>query len=367
MRSGHTVRTCLTDSAQKFVTPALFEALTSEPCLIDAFEEPERGRMAHIDWAKWADVLVIAPATANTIAKLAYGVADDMLSTVAVASSAPLVVAPAMNPAMYGSESNQAALKILATKAVSIVEPIDGDVACGDHGQGKLATIAEIAKAVEVVLTRKQSLKGKRVLITSGPTQEPIDDVRFLTNKSSGKMGAAIARAALLMGAEVVVIAGPSSAAYPLSANVVRVRTAEEMLTQALHFAPTADLIIGAAAVADYRPEVKVAGKLRRKEATMSLQLVANPDVIAEVAKKNRSKKIIGFAAEPSTDLSEAQAKLARKGLHAIAVNDVSNHTIGFDSEENELQLIFASGETSQSGHQSKLGCALWLLESVSD
>jgi phosphopantothenoylcysteine decarboxylase/phosphopantothenate--cysteine ligase len=200
------------------------------------------------------------------------------------------------------------------------------------------------------------------VLITSGPTQEPIDDVRFLTNRSSGKMGAALARAALLMGAQVTVIAGPSKTSYPVDATVIYVRTADEMLQACLQQTPH-DLFIGAAAVADYRPANRIQGKLRREATKMSLELEANPDVIAEVAHRFPDMMVVGFAAEPSTDLTTATGKIAKKGIRAIAVNDVSNSAIGFDSSQNELTLLWNDGRSELSGRRTKLGCALWLLE----
>lgn len=367
MRSGATVRVCLTDAAQKFVSPALFEALTGQPCLIDTFEEPERGRMAHIDWARQADLVVVAPATANTVNKLAHGIGDDMLTTVVLASTRPLVVAPAMNPAMYENETTQDALRTLAARGVTIVEPTEGDVACGERGQGKLASIPAIVDAVLGVVAQAQSLGGKTVLITSGPTQEPIDAVRFVSNRSSGKMGAALARAALLMGAErVVVIAGPSSATYPSDAEVVRVRTAEEMLRAGLHHAPEADLIIGAAAVADYRPESPASGKVRRSSEPVEMRLVPNPDIIASLAQAAPKATVIGFAAEPDAAVDVAKAKVARKGLAAIAANDVSQDGIGFDADDNALRLVWADGRQVASGRMSKLQCAKWLLEQVS-
>ena len=372
MRHGATVRVCLTDSAQRFVTRDLFEALTGQPCLQDTFEEPVPGRMAHIDWARAADAIVVAPATANTVARLAWGLGEDMLTTLALASPAPLVVAPAMNPQMYASEPTREAMAKLRERAAIVVEPTEGDVACGEHGQGKLASISEIVDAVVAVLARSRRLVGKRVLITSGPTQEPIDDVRFISNRSSGKMGAALARAALLMGAEVTVVTGPVHAPLPLAAKVVRVRTAEEMERAVLREVPGQDLVIGAAAVADYRPAKTHAGKLRRLDEPLVLDLVPNPDIIGAAAREGRAAPdgnatlVIGFAAEPDASLETALEKVKRKGLAAIAVNDVSDAAIGFDSDQNELRLVFADGRpVISSGRLSKLKCAFWLLEQV--
>ncbi len=364
MRAGFTVRVCLTDAAQKFVQPALFEALTGQPCLIDTFEEPTPGRMAHIDWARQADAIVVAPATANTLNKLAQGLGEDMLTTIALATTKPLVVAPAMNPQMYANEATQTSLRVLTEKGAFVVEPAEGDVACGENGQGKLASIGAILAAVQSVVGRSAVLKGMRVLITSGPTQEPIDDVRFLSNRSSGKMGAALARAALLLGADVCVVSGPVNATYPLQASVQKVTTALEMLEAATAF-ERPDIIIGAAAVADYRPALTQKGKLRRSAENLQIELTPNPDIIAELVRKYPAAKVIGFAAEPDSSLAEATSKVARKGLFAIAVNDVSRSDIGFDADSNELTLVFADGRTEHSGRMAKLQCALWLLERV--
>lgn len=365
MRNGFTVRVCLTDSAQKFVQPALFEALTGNPCLIEAFEEPERGRMAHIDWARQADIIIIAPATANTINKIAQGIADDMLSTITLATTKPIVIAPAMNPQMYANEVTQQSLEELEARGAYIVEPEEGDVACGENGQGKLASISSIIFTVNEVATTSKLLKGKKILITSGPTQEPIDDVRFITNRSSGKMGVALAKAALLMGAEVTMIAGPQEARIPLQLTVFRVKTALEMLEAMKGQAPQHDWIIGAAAVADYRLENPSPGKLRRSESSLQINLVPNPDIIAEAARLAPNAKVIGFAAEPSTDLSIAKEKIRKKSLFAIAANDVGNTEIGFDSSANAIDLIFADGNILNSGVRSKFQCAVWLLESI--
>jgi len=366
MRAGHTVRVCLTDAAQRFVTPLLFETLTGEPCLTDTFEEPVAGRMAHIDWARWADAIVVAPASANTIDRLANGIAEDMLTTIALATDAPWVIAPAMNPSMYASEPVRRAMALLESRAARIVEPQEGDVVAGEHGAGKLAANAEIAAAVAEIAALRQTLIGKRVLITSGPTQEPIDSVRYLSNRSSGKMGAALARAARLMGGTPIVVAGPQEAPLPYGTEVIRVQTALQMRDAALSVS-NPDLIIGAAAVADYRVENPAEGKIRRNDQTLSLNLVPNPDIIAELARRNPNARTIAFAAEPGEDDAYAREKMARKGVFAIAANDVSRSDIGFGSDFNEIRLLFADGRTQSSGRQSKLASAAWLLAAVTN
>lgn len=364
MRNGHIVRVCLTDAAEQFVTRALFEALTGQPCLENVFVEPERGRMAHIDWARWADLVMVAPATANTLAKIAFGLGDDMLTTLVLAYERPVLLAPAMNPSMYANETTQEALRRVEARGCWVVEPTEGDVACGENGQGKLASIAAIVEAANEALALGQKLEGKRVVITSGPTHEAIDDVRFITNRSSGKMGVAMARVALWMGAEVTLITGPTAEPVPLRAQTLRVKTAAEMHDAALAEAGNADLFIGAAAVADYRPATKVHGKLRRTGDGMNLELVPNPDIIAAVAQASKGR-VIGFAAEPTADLAIAQEKLVRKGLFAIAHNDVSQPGIGFEGDQNALTLLFADGRTETSGVRSKVDCAAWLLNLV--
>ncbi len=367
MRAGCEVRVCLTDAAQNFVQPALFEALTGQPCLQDVFEEPVRGRMAHIDWARQADLILIAPATANTLAKLAHGEGEDMLTTLALAATGPMVVAPAMNPAMYTHPATQGSMQSLKARGVHFVEPVEGDVACGENGQGKLAANSQIVQETLLILHRAENLKGQTVLITSGPTEEPIDDVRFLTNRSSGKMGMAVARAAKLMGAEVILISGPTNLPTPTDFRVIPVRTAEEMRSAALGEIRHAHLVIGVAAVADYRPAERVQGKIRRSDKEMALKLVPNPDIIAELAQAHPEKKVVAFAAEPTSDPEVARAKMLRKGVHAIAMNDVSRADIGFGADENELKLLFSDGKSVESGKQSKLGCALWLLEKLTE
>lgn len=367
MRAGHTVRVCLTDAAQNFVSAVLFETLTGQPCLVDTFEEPTVGRMAHIDWARQADLVLIAPATANTINKIAHGLSDDMLSTIALVTTRPMVIAPAMNPQMFLNETVRSSLATLVSRGATIVEPTEGDVACGENGQGKLASIATIAAAVEEVLFSSTLLAGKKVLITSGPTQEPIDSVRYISNRSSGKMGSSVARAALQMGAEVTVVAGPQDEPLPLGATHKSVLTALQMHDEALRLAPQFDLIIGVAAVADYRIANPSEGKIRRSKESLNLELVANPDIIASIASAVPGTTVVGFAAEPTNDVSIATAKIAKKGLFAIAANDISNQDTTFGSDRNSLKLIFADGTVRESGLLSKFQCALWLLTEISD
>lgn len=361
IRSGHTVRALLTRSAAEFVSPALFEALTGQPCLVDTFEEPVRGRMAHIDWARWAEAIVLAPATADSLVRLAEGRAEDMLGTTLLASTAPWVVAPAMNPQMFASAPVRSALAAVRARAATVVEPTEGDVACGENGQGKLASVAAIVEAVASVLVRSRLWDGAKVLVTSGPTQEPLDDVRYLGNRSSGKMGSAVARAALLMGAEVTVVAGPQTEPLPLGARVMRVSTAIEMCDAALVEAQGSALVVGAAAVADYRPAHPSPGK-RKRNGPWNLELVENPDVIASLAAAVPGAVKVAFAAEVGDGIAEARRKLRAKGVDAVALNDVSAEGRGMGTDTNELTWVTESAE-EKSGLMSKLACAVWLLE----
>ncbi len=366
MRAGCDVHVCLTDAAQKFVTPILFETLTGNPCLTDTFTEPVPGRMAHIDLARKADLVVIAPGSANTISRLAQGVAEDMLTTLVLAYRGEVVIAPAMNPSMLANQATQASISTLIQRGVFFVDPIEGDVVAGETGPGKLAPITDITHQVLALLATSDGLRGQKVLITSGPTQEAIDDIRFLSNRSSGKMGAALARAALLMGAEVTIVTGPTAVLMPIDARVIRVRSAEEMLFAAVHNLEGQDWVVGAAAVADYRPANPVKGKMRRSNERLTLELVPNPDIIAELVRLSTAKqKVIGFAAEPDAGLETAKEKVVRKGLHAIAVNDVSRSDIGFEADSNEVTLVLNNGETVKSGMKTKFGVALFLWEEL--
>ncbi|MCG9895221.1 MAG: bifunctional phosphopantothenoylcysteine decarboxylase/phosphopantothenate--cysteine ligase CoaBC [Fimbriimonadaceae bacterium] len=367
MREGHEVRVLLTRSAAKFVTSALFEALTGQPCLVDAFEEPERGRMAHIDWARWADLVLVAPATAHAVNALAQGRGEDMLTTLALAAECPLIVAPAMNPSMWSHETTRESMTALQSRAAWVVEPGEGEVACGEEGQGKLASIPEILAAVRTVLGVRRLWQGRRVLLTSGPTEEPWDDVRRLTNRSSGRMGSALARAALWMGAEVTVIAGPQRAPLPAQARVVRVTTAQEMLEAGLSLVPEADVVFGVAAVADYRPAERVEGKIRRSGEELNLRLVPNPDVIAALRQAAPHAKVVAFAAEPDDGLEAARQKMIRKGVDALAVNNVGDSTIGFESASNRLTLLLPDADPMDSGFASKAACSVWMLERLAE
>lgn len=341
MRAGHSVYPVLTRSAAEFIQPVLLESLTGNPCLVGVFDEPERGRMAHIDLARQADLLLVVPATANLIGHFAHGTSDDMLTTLALAFDGPVCIAPAMNPSMLSNPEVQKNLERVQERGIWVVPPEAGLVACGEEGSGKLASNASIVEAAEQILSVRSRLTGKKVLITSGPTHEPIDGVRFIGNRSSGKMGCSVARAALLFGADVTVVSGPVSVAYPARAKVIQVETAQEMMEASKAASGDADWIVGVAAVADYRTETRNEGKIRSGSSNLVLKLVANPDIISELARTaGNNCKVVAFAAEHGGGVDEVQEKMSRKGVAAIVLNDVSRADIGFESDANEVQVV---------------------------
>lgn len=342
-KRGLDVMCVMTRHATEFIGAVTLRALTGYPVALDDFENPS-APMRHLNLAQSCDVFAVVPATANVVAKLAWGVADDLLTTTAVATKAPLVVAPAMNTAMWQSEQNQKALRILKERGVAIVEPASGYLACGETGEGKLATLDVIADAIEGQLAVSEELTGKTALITSGPTREKIDDVRYLSNESSGAMGFALARQAKRRGARVIVVSGPTALYPPRGVEVYPVTTAEEMLEVGRRFLPETDILIGAAAVADYRLAQPLEGKHKKDGSPLVLNLVENPDVIAMLSKELKAARpaavSVGFAAEYENLIENARAKLIKKHLDFVVANDISRKDIGFNTENNEVSII---------------------------
>lgn len=365
MRSGHTVRVVMTRAATRLISPATFAALTGNPVVVDVFDEPEPGQIAHIRLAQDSDLLLIAPATAHTIARLALGLADDMLTTIALATRAPILIAPAMNPAMWTHPATQAHVQTLQARGVEFIDPTYGVMACGDEGWGKIADTPVIVQAVQQRLQRAHDLKGVRVLITAGPTYEPIDPVRFVGNRSSGKMGYAVAEAALARGAEVTLISGPTALTPPAGAKVVRVQTAQQMFDAVQAAFDACDVFIATAAVADYRPERALPAKRKRNTQRWTLRMVANPDILGTVAQRKGNRIVVGFAAETDKALQHAQEKLLHKNLDLIAVNDVLEPGSGFEVDTNRLTLIYADGHIEPLPLMSKRACAEKLIEAV--
>jgi phosphopantothenoylcysteine decarboxylase/phosphopantothenate--cysteine ligase len=365
MRQGASVHVVMTVHATRFVLPATFAALTGNPVTIDAFDEPEEGQIAHIRLAQDSDLILIAPATAHTIAKLAHGLADDMLSTLVLASRAPVMIAPAMNPSMWDHPATQTNVQLLQQRGVEFIPPAYGIMACGDEGLGRLADPQQIAQFALNPIHRKQEMTGWHVLITAGPTYEPIDPVRFMGNRSSGKMGYALAEAAHLRGAEVRLISGPTSLPEPPGVQTIRVQTARQMDEAVQAHFDWCYLLIAAAAVADYRPERSLPAKHKRQSKSWTLQLVPNPDIVAGVAARKGNRIVVGFAAETDKMLEHAVQKLKKKGLDLIVANDVSKSDRGFEVDTNELTLLAADGETEHVPLMSKREAADKILDFV--
>ena len=349
-KSDYEVKIVMTPHATQFIGPATFRALTGHEVALDLFEDPSQP-IHHISLAQEPDCFVIAPATANVIAKIAQGVADDLLTTTAVAYKGPMVVAPAMNDAMLRDETTQENLDILRTRGIRIVEPESGYLACGDEGTGRLADIAHIKDAVDEEFSHSVDLTGKHVIITAGPTREPIDAVSFISNRSSGKMGYALAYEALARGAEVTLISGPTQLRAPEDAQVISITTAQEMYDAVLEVADQANMVICSAAVSDFSPVAPYQRKLKKRNsddpgALENLVLKENPDILASVGALRTTGElplnplIIGFAAETENVVDNARAKLISKGVDYIVANNVSKSDIGFDSEHNEVRIV---------------------------
>jgi phosphopantothenoylcysteine decarboxylase/phosphopantothenate--cysteine ligase len=346
---GIRVQVVMTQAAQEFVRPLTFAALSGEKVITDMFggnsaESPANIESAveHIAVAQAIDALVVAPATADVLARFAQGIANDFLTTLYLATAAPVVVAPAMNVNMWNHPATQANLEILRKRGVHVVEPGEGYLACGMTGPGRLAENEAIVAAVMQALGTSQELAGETVLITAGPTREKIDPVRYLTNRSSGRMGYALAEAALRRGARVLLVSGPTALTPPGGAELTPVESAEQMRQAVLQRLPEATIVIKTAAVADYRPKQAAEQKIKRKGA-MSLDLEPTGDILAEISRKKGTQIVVGFAAETENVLENARKKLAAKALDAIVVNDVSREGVGFDSDRSAVTIITQS------------------------
>jgi phosphopantothenoylcysteine decarboxylase/phosphopantothenate--cysteine ligase len=346
---GIRVQVVMTRAAREFVRPLTFAALSGEKVITDMFgsesgTEPANVESAieHIAIAQSIDALLVAPATADLLARFAQGIASDFLSALYLATTAPVVVAPAMNVNMWNHAATQANVAVLRHRGVRIVEPGEGYLACGMTGAGRLAENETIVAAVMEALGASQDLAGETVLVTAGPTREKIDPVRYLTNRSSGRMGYAIAEAALRRGARVLLVSGPTALAAPGAAELTLVETAEEMMKAVARLLPESTVVIKTAAVADFRPKAASEQKIKRK-GEMTLELEPTADILAEVARRKTSQIVVGFAAETENVLENARKKLASKSLDAIVVNDVSREGVGFDSDRNAVTIISRS------------------------
>ena len=366
---GIRVQVVMTRAAQEFVRPLTFAALSGEKVITGMFS-PSEGNEANIDSAiehiavaQSIDVLVVAPATADVLAHFAQGIASDFLTTLYLATTAPVVVAPAMNVNMWNHAATQANLEILRQRGVRIVEPGSGYLACGMTGTGRLAENEAVVAAVLEALGAAQDLSGETVLITAGPTREKIDPVRYLTNRSSGRMGYALAEAALRRGARVLLVSGPTALTPPGTAEVTSVESAEEMRDAVLRLLPQASVVIKTAAVSDYRPKAVAGQKIKRK-GPMSLELEATTDILKEIGARKEARIVVGFAAETENVLENARQKLVAKNLDAIVVNDVSHEGVGFDSDRNAVTII-TRDEVVEVPETTKWGVAQRVLDEV--
>lgn len=343
---GANVRVVLTESAKEFVSPLSLQAVSGNPVSDDLLDPAAEAAMGHIELAKWADKLLIAPATANFIAKLTHGLADDLLSTLCLATEAKIYLAPAMNQQMWKAAATQANMRILEKREISILEPASGEQACGDVGPGRMPEPLELAEAL-VDANSSLELKNKHIVITAGPTRESIDPVRYITNHSSGKMGFALAKAAAKMGAQVTLVSGPVNLNTPDAVKRIDVESAQQMHDAVMNAVGDCDIFIGCAAVADYRPAQMVTQKIKKNNEELTLTFTKNPDILADVARRQQAPFTVGFAAETQDVSRYAKEKLARKNLDMIAANDVSRSDIGFNSDQNALTLFWSDGEKS--------------------
>lgn len=346
-KRGIDVFVVMTQNACRFVAPLTFETLSGHPVAVDTFDRPQTWEVEHIALAKRADLFLIAPATANIMGKMACGIADDMLSTTVMATRAPVLVAPAMNTGMWENAAVQQNVKTLRARGVEIVAPVSGHLACGDSGAGKLEDVEVIAERACELLFAKKDMEGLRIMVTAGPSREALDPVRYISNRSSGKMGYAIARAAQKRGAEVTLLSGPVAIEAPLGVKLVPFTTTQELLDRASELAREQDLLIQAAAPADYRAKEVAPQKIKKQGGEpMTFTLVENPDVAATLGKAKRSGQVfVGFAAETNDVLAHAKDKLARKNLDMIVANDVTRPGAGFDVDTNIVTLITKDGQ----------------------
>lgn len=366
IKEGALVKVIMTQSAAHFITPLTFQTLTNNPVALDMFEEPVTWEIEHISLAKWADVFLIAPATANIIGKIAAGIADDMLTTTVMATKAPVVMAPAMNVNMYTNPITQRNIEFLKQYGYHFVQPESGELACGDVGQGRLADIRDIVDFVKTLFIKKD-LSGKKVLITAGPTREPLDPVRYISNYSSGKMGYALAKAAKDRGAEVILISGPTFIEPPKGVTFERIYTTEQMRNEVLKYFNGVDIVIMAAAVADYRPIDYSDVKIKKDTNEMVVQLRKNPDILKELGYKKAGQVLVGFAAETDNLLVNATKKIEEKNLDMIVANDITQPGAGFEVDTNIVKVITKDGNIKDLPMMSKYELSHIILDLVAN
>ncbi|NHA15673.1 bifunctional phosphopantothenoylcysteine decarboxylase/phosphopantothenate--cysteine ligase CoaBC [Thioalkalivibrio sp. XN279] len=363
---GAEVRVVMTPAAARFVTPLTFQAVSGNPVRDSLWDEAAEAAMGHIELARWADLVLVAPATADFLARLAAGMADDLLTTLCLATEAPLWVAPAMNRQMWANPATQDNIVRLQARGLRVLGPAEGAQACGETGAGRMLEPVEIVAALQGAPTPAEgAMAGRKVMVTAGPTREALDPVRYLTNRSSGKMGYAVARAALEAGAEVVLVSGPVDLPSPPGARVIRVETAAQMRAAVQGELAGTDVFVAAAAVADYRPAQVAASKIKKQADEMQLELLRNPDILAEVAAAAPRPFVVGFAAETNDVEANARKKLEGKRLDMIAANRVGADC-GFDREDNALRVLWPGGGEDL-GSGAKAGLARRLVEIIAE
>jgi phosphopantothenoylcysteine decarboxylase/phosphopantothenate--cysteine ligase len=364
VKRGSFVRIIMTKNATEFITPLTLQTLSGHPVFIDMFVPTREFEMAHISLAEYADIIVIAPATANIIGKIASGLADDLLSTTVLATKSPVLICPAMNTNMYENVSVKENISKLSGRGYLFIEPAYGEMACRAEGYGRLPEIADIIEEVESILTDKD-LKGENVLVTAGPTREPFDPVRFITNYSSGKMGYALAIAGKRRGANVTLISGPSSLPIPRGIEFISVSSAVEMRNAVMENMEAASVIIKAAAVADYRPHARRDNKIKKGEGDLTVRLERNPDIIAEVGKKKGNRILVGFAVETENLMENARTKMVEKNMDIIVANDVTKEGAGFGYDTNSIKILCADGNIEEVPLMNKTEVAHRIMDRV--
>ena len=364
---GASVRVVMTKSAEEFITPLTLQALSGNRVSTELLDVEAEAAMGHIELAKWADGILIAPATANTLARLSNGRGDDLLSTITLAFDGPISLAPAMNQAMWADERTQDNIKKLESQNFQICGPGSGEQACGDVGMGRMLEPLEILDLFSYSFNEGK-MAGKSILITAGPTQEPIDPVRFITNRSSGKMGYSLAQSAIDYGAKVTLISGPVNLEPPSNCNFISIKTADEMFEAVMHHINDKDVYIGTAAVSDYKPAKMQNNKIKKdgSNSSITLELEENRDILKSVSALNHRPFVVGFAAETNDVIENAEKKLSSKDLDLIVANDVSKKEIGFDSEENEVTLV-TSADNYLIERQSKKKVSNKIIEFISE
>ncbi|MDH5762005.1 MAG: bifunctional phosphopantothenoylcysteine decarboxylase/phosphopantothenate--cysteine ligase CoaBC [Nitrospinota bacterium] len=366
VKEGAEVTVVMTENAKQFVTPLTFEALSGRPVYHEIFGNEASGSMEHIRAAEKADLMIVAPATANSIGKMTHGLADDPLSTLFSAFAGPVLVAPAMNDQMWANPAVQENIRILKKRGIGVIEPEAGELACGAVGLGRLAEPERLLTEIRKNLLRQTDFSGKRILVTAGPTREPLDPVRFITNRSSGKMGYAIARQARSRGAEVTLISGPTHLEPPFGVTLLNCQRTGEMAEQVLHHLPQCDVLIMTAAVGDFAPETVSKEKIKKSgEQSLVLNLHPTQDILQAVADKKTHQLIVGFAAESENVVQSATEKLRRKQLDMIVANDISAPGIGFQSDNNQVTLIDRHQKAESLPLLSKMEIADILLDRI--